>query len=41
MLTAEREQQVIGLCQALIQEQSYSGQEEGVVNRMKQAFHEL
>jgi putative selenium metabolism hydrolase len=41
MLTIEREQRVIGLCQALIQKQSYSGQEDGVVDRMKQAFHEL
>jgi putative selenium metabolism hydrolase len=41
MLTAAREQQVIGLCQALIQRQSYSGQEDGVVDRMKHAFREL
>ncbi len=41
MLTAEREQQVIGLCQALIQKQSYSGQEDGVVERINQAFREL
>lgn len=41
MLTKEREQQVIGLCQALIQKQSYSGHEDGVVEQMKQAFHEL
>ncbi len=41
MLTAEREQQVIGLCQALIQKQSYSGQEDAVVDRIKQAFQEL
>jgi putative selenium metabolism hydrolase len=41
MLTAEREQQVISLCQALIQTQSYSGQEDHVVERMKQAFADL
>ncbi len=41
MLTAEREQQVIGLCQTLIQKQSYSGQEDGVVDRIKKAFREL
>ena len=38
MMTAERSQQLIALCQALIQSQSYSGHEDGVVNRMKQAF---
>jgi putative selenium metabolism hydrolase len=41
MLTTEREEQVIGLCQALIRKQSYSGQEDEVVDRMKQAFHEM
>jgi putative selenium metabolism hydrolase len=41
MLTAERKQQIIALCQALIQRQSYSGQEDGVVNLMKETFHEL
>ena len=41
MLTKEREHQVIALCRALIREQSYSGHEAGVVNRMKQAFGEL
>jgi putative selenium metabolism hydrolase len=41
MLTTSRRQQVIHLCQALIQAQSYSGHEDGVVARMKQAFHEL
>jgi len=41
MMTAERNQQLIALCQALIQSQSYSGHEDGVVNRMKQAFDEL
>ncbi len=40
-MTAERNQQLIALCQALIQSQSYSGHEDGVVNRMKQAFDEL
>ncbi|MGA1982380.1 MAG: YgeY family selenium metabolism-linked hydrolase [Acidobacteriaceae bacterium] len=41
MLTPERREQVIHLCQALIQKQSCSGHEDGVVARMKQAFHEL
>ena len=41
MLTTSRRQQVIHLCQALIQAQSYSGHEDGVVARMQQAFHEL
>jgi putative selenium metabolism hydrolase len=41
MLTAVRKQLVISLCQALIQKQSYSGHEEGVVERMKQAFDSL
>ena len=40
MLTQERSDRVVGLCQALIQTQSYSGQEGAVVERMKQAFHE-
>jgi len=41
MLTPERERQVIGLCQALIQQQSYSGQEDGVARCMQQAFREF
>ena len=41
MLTAERERKVIGLCQGLIQQQSYSGHEDGVVSRMQDAFQEL
>lgn len=40
-LTAERSELVVTLCQALIQEQSYSGHEDGVVERMKRAFTEL
>jgi putative selenium metabolism hydrolase len=40
MLTPDRSQQVIRLCQDLIQRQSYSGQEEAVAERMKQAFHD-
>jgi putative selenium metabolism hydrolase len=40
-LTSERRELVVALCQALIQRQSYSGQEDGVVERMKQAFAEL
>jgi putative aminopeptidase FrvX len=38
MMTAERNQQLIALCQSLIQSRSYSGHEDDVVNRMKQAF---
>jgi putative selenium metabolism hydrolase len=41
MLTAERRDRVIHLCQALIQQQSYSGHEDGVAKLMKQAFKEL
>jgi putative selenium metabolism hydrolase len=41
MMTSDREQTVIGLCQALIRERSYSGEEGGVVARIKQAFQEL
>lgn len=41
MLTKERAQRVIGLCQALVQQKSYSGQENGVVACMEQAFREL
>ena len=40
-LTAERKEFVIALCQSLIQKQSYSGHEDGVVERMKQSFDEL
>ncbi len=41
MLTKEREQQVIALCQALIGQKSYSGHEDSVAGCMKQAFQEL
>jgi putative selenium metabolism hydrolase len=41
MLTPERSQLVIALCQALIQKKSYSGHEVTVAHRMKQAFEEL
>jgi len=41
MLTLERSNLVIALCQAQIQNQSYSGHEDGVVARMKQAFEKL
>jgi putative selenium metabolism hydrolase len=40
MLTTTRREQVIQLCQSLIQIQSYSGQECLIVERMKRAFHE-
>ena len=41
MLTPERSELAIALCQALIQRKSYSGHEDLVVERMKQAFGEL
>ena len=41
MLTSERSELVIGLCQALVQRKSLSGHEDAVVERMKQAFEEL
>jgi putative selenium metabolism hydrolase len=41
MLTSERSEFVVALCQALIQRRSYSGHEDGAVERMKQAFAEL
>jgi putative selenium metabolism hydrolase len=40
-LTPERSKLSIALCQALIQRKSYSGQEDSVVERMKQSFGEL
>lgn len=40
-MTSERCELVVALCQALIQKQSYSGHEDGVVERMRQAFAEL
>ncbi len=40
-LTSERSELVVALCQALIQQQSYSGHEDGVVACMKQRFKEL
>ena len=40
-LTAERSELVVALCQALIQRQSYSGHEDAVVERLRQAFAEL
>lgn len=41
MLTKERQQQVITLCQNLIKNPSYSGQEEKVVEELKKSFIEL
>lgn len=41
MLTKDREQLVIKLCQELIQRQSYSGEENMVAERMRRAFEEL
>jgi putative selenium metabolism hydrolase len=40
MLTRQRSDRVVGLCQALIQTQSYSGQEGLVVECMKRTFRE-
>src|SRR5450631_1199768 len=37
----ERSELVVVLCQSLVQRQSYSGHEDEVVERMKQAFNEL
>jgi putative selenium metabolism hydrolase len=41
MLTPGRSALVIALCQALIQKQSYSGHEDAVAQRVKQAFEQL
>ncbi len=41
MLIEAREQELIRLCSELIQHQSYSGEENKVVERIKQAFEEL
>ena len=41
MLVEARQQELIKLCRELIQHQSYSGEENNVVERMKQAFEEL
>jgi putative selenium metabolism hydrolase len=40
-LTSERSELLVALCQALIQQQSYSGHEDGVVECMKRWFKEL
>ena len=40
-VTLDRRELVIGLCQALIQRQSYSGHEDGVVECMEQTFDDL
>ena len=41
MLTKERENQVVELCQKLIQQQSYSGHEDGVAGVLKEELHKL
>jgi len=41
MLVEARQQELIKLCRELIQRQSYSGEENHVAERMKQAFQEL
>jgi putative selenium metabolism hydrolase len=41
MLTKEREQRVIVLCQTLIRQKSYSGHESEVASRMKQALQTM
>jgi putative selenium metabolism hydrolase len=41
MLTEIRQQEIIKLCRELIQNQSYSGSEDKVVDRIQQAFQEL
>ena len=41
MLNKEREEKVIGLCQELIKIQSYSGQEDKVVEALKNSFYAM
>lgn len=41
MLAKEREEKLVKLCQKLIQAQSYSGQEDKVVEEIKKAFKEM
>ena len=41
MLTKERENQVVELCQKLIQQQSYSGHEDGVAGVLKEELPKL
>ncbi|MDL2323879.1 YgeY family selenium metabolism-linked hydrolase [Ruminococcaceae bacterium OttesenSCG-928-A16] len=41
MLSKEREQQVIELCQKLIQQKSYSGEEQGVVQVLQQTMQQM
>ncbi|TWH52052.1 YgeY family selenium metabolism-linked hydrolase [Sporomusa sp. KB1] len=41
MITAEREQKIISICQALLQKKSYSGEEAGVAETLRDIFIEL
>lgn len=41
MMTKERENALVALCQELIRQQSYSGEEDKVVNSIQKAFKEL
>lgn len=41
MLTQERKQELIELCQGLIKEKSYSGEEGGVAAKLKEAFEAM
>lgn len=41
MMTKERENALVALCQELIRQQSYSGEEDKVVNSIQNAFKEL
>lgn len=41
MLTTEREEQVVALCQGLLHEKSYSGEEKGVAQLMESSLRQL
>ncbi|MHC1684325.1 MAG: YgeY family selenium metabolism-linked hydrolase [Clostridiaceae bacterium] len=41
MLSKEREQEIVGLCQELLRIRSYSGEEKAVAERAKLAFNEM
>lgn len=41
MLSKEREQEIVGLCQELVKIRSYSGEEKAVAERAKLAFNEM
>jgi putative selenium metabolism hydrolase len=41
LLSKDREQRVVALCQELLREKSYSGEESGMANRLQAAFQDL